>query len=89
MLVGIGSSFVVKLQADVRRLQDGLQEKRLDRLESSEYILQEARSQLEVLQQAVCFQLSLYVPVPDKLSFSSVTQTSQIKQNLPKFLNLL
>ncbi|KAK0491541.1 hypothetical protein IW261DRAFT_1438264 [Armillaria novae-zelandiae] len=42
----------LKLQADVRRLQDGLQEKRLNRLESSEYILQEARSQLEVLQQA-------------------------------------
>ncbi|KAK0499537.1 hypothetical protein EDD18DRAFT_1151576 [Armillaria luteobubalina] len=42
----------LKLQADVRRLQDGVQEKRLNRLESSEYILQEARSQLEVLQQA-------------------------------------
>ncbi|KAK0461600.1 uncharacterized protein EV420DRAFT_1526159 [Desarmillaria tabescens] len=42
----------LKLQADVRRLQDGLQEKRLNRLESSEFILQEARSQLEVLQRA-------------------------------------
>ncbi|KAK0207041.1 hypothetical protein DFS33DRAFT_639709 [Desarmillaria ectypa] len=42
----------LKLQADVRRLQDGLQEKRSNRLESSEFILQEARSQLEVLQRA-------------------------------------
>ncbi|KAJ7571938.1 hypothetical protein C8J56DRAFT_1176433 [Mycena floridula] len=36
-----------KLQADVRRLQDELQEKRLHRLESSESILQDARQVLQ------------------------------------------
>lgn len=36
-----------KLQAEVRRLQDSLEEKRLHRLESSESIIQDARSRIE------------------------------------------
>lgn len=42
-----------KLQADVRRLQDDLQKKQTHRLESSESILQDARSQLQLFQQSV------------------------------------
>lgn len=42
-----------RLQADVVRLQDDLAEKRLHRLESSESILQDARSQLEALQRSL------------------------------------
>lgn len=42
-----------KLQAEVRRLQNDLEERRLHRLESSESILQGARSRLEALQQSV------------------------------------
>ncbi|PBK67066.1 hypothetical protein ARMSODRAFT_959740 [Armillaria solidipes] len=60
----------LKLQADVRRLQDGLQEKRLNRLESSEYILQEARSQLEVLQQAFS-----HSNVTDQTEFTKVLES--------------
>ncbi|KIY70393.1 hypothetical protein CYLTODRAFT_435731 [Cylindrobasidium torrendii FP15055 ss-10] len=42
-----------RLQADVRRLQDDLQDRRLNRLESSETLLQDARSQLEALQRSL------------------------------------
>ena len=42
-----------RLQADVRRLHDDLQDKRMHRLESSESILQDARSQLQVLQRSL------------------------------------
>ncbi len=45
--------FPARLQADVRRLQDDLAEKRMHRLESSESILQDARSQLEALQRSL------------------------------------
>ncbi|GLB34217.1 hypothetical protein LshimejAT787_0111010 [Lyophyllum shimeji] len=38
-----------KLQSEVRRLQDVLEERRLHRLESSEHILQDARARLEAL----------------------------------------
>lgn len=36
-----------KLQTEVRRLQESLEEKRLSRLESSETILQDARSRIQ------------------------------------------
>lgn len=36
-----------KLQAEVRRLQESLEEKRLSRLESSENILQDARLRIQ------------------------------------------
>ncbi|KAG7097518.1 hypothetical protein E1B28_004861 [Marasmius oreades] len=42
-----------KLQAEVRRLQDELQEKRMHRMESSESIIQEARSQIQMLHQSL------------------------------------
>ncbi|KAF9266131.1 hypothetical protein L218DRAFT_897035 [Marasmius fiardii PR-910] len=42
-----------KLQVEVRRLQDELQEKRVHRLESSKSIIQEARSQLQILHQSL------------------------------------
>lgn len=44
-----------KLQAEVRRLQDDLEIRRLQRLESSESLLQDVRSRLEGLQISVCF----------------------------------
>lgn len=61
----------LKLQADVRQLQDGLQEKRLNRLESSEFILQEARSQLEVLQRTFSHS-----------SFSDQTEFTKVLESL-------
>jgi len=42
-----------KLQAEVRRLQDSLEEKRLHRLESSESIIQDARSRIESVRKSV------------------------------------
>ncbi|KAJ7880930.1 hypothetical protein B0H13DRAFT_937993, partial [Mycena leptocephala] len=42
-----------KLQSDVRRLQNALEEKREHRLESSESILVEARARIEALQRSV------------------------------------
>ena len=43
-----------KLQAEVRRLQDDLEIRRLQRLESSDSLLQDVRSRLEGLQISVC-----------------------------------
>lgn len=43
-----------KLQSEVRRLQEALEEKRLHRLKSSESILSEARSRLETVRNSVC-----------------------------------
>lgn len=48
-----GFFLVAKLQADVRRLQDDLHERRLHRLESSQSILQDARSRIQVLHDSV------------------------------------
>jgi vacuolar-type H+-ATPase subunit H len=45
--------FTAKLQAEVRRLQEGLEQQRMHRLESSESILQDARSRIEMLQSSV------------------------------------
>jgi len=42
-----------KLQAEVGRLQDSLEEKRLYRLESSESIIQDARSRIESVRKSV------------------------------------
>lgn len=43
-----------KLQAEVRRLQDDLEIRRLQRFESSESLLQDVRSRVEGLQISVC-----------------------------------
>lgn len=43
-----------KLQAEVRRLQDDLEIRHLQRFESSESLLQDVRSRLEGLQTSVC-----------------------------------
>ena len=45
--------FTAKLQAEVRRLQESLEQQRMHRLESSESILQDARSRIEMLQKSV------------------------------------
>lgn len=45
--------FQVKLQTEVRRLQEALEEKRSHRLESSGTLLQDARSTLDSLREAV------------------------------------
>ncbi|EGO02250.1 hypothetical protein SERLA73DRAFT_71392 [Serpula lacrymans var. lacrymans S7.3] len=42
-----------QLQAEVRRLQEELEQRRFQRMESSESLLQDARSRLEALQQSV------------------------------------
>jgi hypothetical protein len=48
-LIDTTSSQVAKLQTEVRRLQDSLEEKRLSRLESSENILEDARLRIQSL----------------------------------------
>jgi hypothetical protein len=47
------SAFTAKLQAEVRHLQHGLEQRRLHRLESTESILQDARARLETMHQSV------------------------------------
>lgn len=47
-----------KLQSEVRRLQDVLAERRLHRLESSEHVLQDARTRIEALYNSVSSPLS-------------------------------
>lgn len=54
-----------RLQAEVRRLQDDLEIRRLQRLESSESLLQDVRSRLEGLQ------ISVRLPVVDVASCHS------------------
>jgi len=44
---------LAKLQAEVRRLQESLEEKRLHRLESSEHLIQDARTRLESFRSSV------------------------------------
>jgi hypothetical protein len=44
---------LAKLQTEVRRLQESLEEKRLSRLESSENILQDARLRIQSLRDLV------------------------------------
>jgi hypothetical protein len=48
------------LQAEVRRLQDTLEERRLHRLESSETLIQDARIRLESLHNSVSNSANLY-----------------------------
>ena len=52
-----------KLQSEVRRLQEALEEKRHHRLEASDSILAEARSRLETVRTQVCGYPSLTVMV--------------------------
>lgn len=47
-----------KLQAEVRRLQASLEEKRQSRLEFSEAIIQDARSRLETIRSSVGISLT-------------------------------
>jgi len=46
-------SVAAKLQLEVQRLREGVEQRRLHRLESSESIIQDARARLEVLQNSV------------------------------------
>lgn len=55
--------FPAKLQNEVRRLQDALEERRLNRLESSETILQDARARLESLHNSVSKMSQLQTPL--------------------------
>ena len=48
-----GRLIPAKLQTEVRRLQESLEEKRLSRLESSENILQDARLRIQSLRDLV------------------------------------
>lgn len=52
---------LAKLQAEVRRLQESLEEKRLHRLESSEHLIQDARTRLESFRSLVITLLLLSI----------------------------
>ncbi|KAF7335245.1 hypothetical protein MSAN_02335000 [Mycena sanguinolenta] len=60
-----------KLQADVRRLQNALEEKREHRLESSESIITDARARIEAMHRSV----SAGVPMEEQSELSAVLQT--------------
>lgn len=70
--------YLDKLQAEVRRLQDDLEIRRLQRLESSESLLQDVRSRLEGLQISVC------LPVVDLVSCHSFPVVSMSPSPLRK-----